>query len=471
MLAQNNSMDRKPAVAGRFYKGSKITLEMELKLLLESSENKPLDDVYGLIVPHAGYVFSGDIAATAYTKIPRDKKYKTIFILASSHVMKFNGASVYSVGDYITPLGKVPIDKEIISDLIDSNLFVRFNANVHRTEHSIEVQLPFLQYWLKNDFKIVPIVIGSANPSLCKGLAESLKKYYTKDNLFIVSTDFSHYPSYEDAVKIDKITADAIVSGDTGKLIKTLGDNMNLNIPNLSTSLCGAAAVLTFMHLVDTDDKYHLIKYANSGDSRIYGDTNSVVGYYSIVVNRNLKPFALSAEDTKSLLLIARNAIKTYAENGQVLKIDVDKQSESLLKEFGAFVSLYKDDKLRGCIGNFGASLPLCKQIRDMAISASFKDSRFDPVLLNELKDLHIEISVLSPMKKIKSIEEIVLGKHGIYIKKGNASGTFLPQVVDKTKWTVEGFFGHCARDKAKIGWSGWRDAELFSYEAFVFKE
>jgi AmmeMemoRadiSam system protein A len=137
----------------------------------------------------------------------------------------------------------------------------------------------------------------------------------------------------------------------------------------------------------------------------------------------------------------------------------------------GAFVTLKENGELRGCIGRFTADIPLYQVIEEMAISSSTQDNRFLPVTAKEIDKLEIEISVLSPMKKISSIDEIVMGKHGIYIKKGWYSGTFLPQVATETGWSREEFLGHCARDKAGIGWDGWKDAEIYTYEACVFSE
>ena len=143
----------------------------------------------------------------------------------------------------------------------------------------------------------------------------------------------------------------------------------------------------------------------------------------------------------------------------------------ALTTHCGAFVTLYKHSSLRGCIGSFETTAPLYSVVRDMAVASATQDFRFTPVHSSEVRDLRIEISVLTPKRRIASIDEFHLGKHGIYIKKGNRSGTFLPQVAKETGWTKEEFFGHCARDKAGIGWDDWREAELYVYEALVFGE
>jgi AmmeMemoRadiSam system protein A len=216
------------------------------------------------------------------------------------------------------------------------------------------------------------------------------------------------------------------------------------------------------------------IQYKNSGDTE-YGDKNRVVGYNAITIALKEKKahteFKLDDKDKKELLSIARNTIIEYVKNGKTPEINEKKLSPTLKTNCGAFVTLKKHGDLRGCIGRFDANEPLYKVVQEMAIASSTQDYRFKPVETGEIQELEIEISVLTPMRRINSIDEIELGKHGIYIRKGFSSGTFLPQVATETGWTKEGFLGHCAQDKAGIGWDGWKDAELYVYEALVFGE
>jgi len=181
--------------------------------------------------------------------------------------------------------------------------------------------------------------------------------------------------------------------------------------------------------------------------------------------------FDLTEADKKKLLDLARKTIEHYLETNKLLDINLSDYSENLKQHCGAFVSLHKHNQLRGCIGRFMADEPLLKVVQEMAIAAATQDYRFPKVKSSELKDIEIEISVLSPLKKIEDISEIVLGKHGIYIKKGFSSGTFLPQVATETGWSLEEFLGHCSRDKAGIGWDGWKNAEIYIYTAEVFSE
>lgn len=183
------------------------------------------------------------------------------------------------------------------------------------------------------------------------------------------------------------------------------------------------------------------------------------------------KQFSLSEKDKKDLLSIARETVKQYIGARKVPDIDAATLSENLKTNCGAFVTLRKKHALRGCIGRFEPNEPLYKVVQQMAVASSTEDNRFSPVEPKEVDNLDIEISVLTPMRKISSVDEIELGRHGIYIKKGIRGGTFLPQVAQETGWTKEQFLGHCAQDKAGIGWNGWKDADIYIYEALVFSE
>jgi AmmeMemoRadiSam system protein B/AmmeMemoRadiSam system protein A len=476
--SESGLVDRKPAVAGQFYSSDPNMLRSDLSKLFAKALPKQTGVVLALIAPHAGYVFSGQVAATSFNQLDPDKKYDNIFILASSHRMSFEGASIYNKGDYVTPLGKVKVNINLANQLLKDYPVFNSKAEPHISEHSLEVQLPFLQYKLKNDFRIIPIILGTQSPSTSKKIAEALKPFLNDKNLFVISSDFSHYPSYEDACLVDKTTATAITMNSPGILLKTLEDNDGKGIDNLATSLCGWTSVLSLLYMTEgrKDLTYKAIEYQNSGDSKIYDDSDRVVGYYSIIVEKNGalqddKDFSLEKKEKEKLLEIARRTMEEYVSNGIIPVVDEKTLSPALQLPSGAFVTLKKDGNLRGCIGRFEAVEPLYKVVQQMAIAASTQDSRFPEVTPAEFDEIDIEISVLTPMRKINSIDEFQLGKHGIYMKKGYSSGTFLPQVAQETGWTKEEFLGHCARDKARIGWDGWKDAELYVYEAYIFGE
>ncbi|MFP4525749.1 MAG: AmmeMemoRadiSam system protein A [Bacteroidales bacterium] len=183
--------------------------------------------------------------------------------------------------------------------------------------------------------------------------------------------------------------------------------------------------------------------------------------------------FQLKPEEKKELLKIARETLESYIREGKKPEIEESRLTEILKEKTGAFVTLSKKGNLRGCIGHFEANKPLYQIVQEMAVAASTQDIRFSPVEEDELDEIEIEISVLTPMEKVSSADEIELGKHGVYIKNGPNAGTFLPQVAESTGWSKEEFLGHLARDKAGLSWEAWKDkdTELYTYEAIVFEE
>jgi hypothetical protein len=313
----------------------------------------------------------------------------------------------------------------------------------------------------------VPIIISTNDYNKLKRMAEVLKPYFTDENLFVISSDFSHYPSYEDAYEVDAKTGKAIETGDVEEFIATINANADSGKRNLATSACGEFAIVTLMLMMDGQYNAKHLMYQNSGDIDNH-DHSRVVGYHSFAILRQEKSeFLLSADDKQQLKQIALQSIKDHLAGKPIAK-QITPLSV-LNSKCGAFVSLHKHGRLRGCIGHFGEDYPLHEIVARMARAAAFEDPRFMPVTSDELADIDIEISVLTPMRRIQSIDEFQLHRHGIYIKKGYRSGTFLPQVADEVNWTKEEFLGHCAQDKAGIGWDGWRDAELYVYEAIVF--
>jgi AmmeMemoRadiSam system protein B/AmmeMemoRadiSam system protein A len=469
-------VNRAPAVAGSFYPASRATLQANLQELFSRAAPMQFSgQVQSLIVPHAGYPYSGVVAASAYKSIPKDAKYRNIFIIASSHREQFNGSSVYNAGNYITPLGEVTVNRELGSTLIDRNKDISFFSRAHDREHSIEVQLPFLQYYFEDLPPIVPIVMGRSSVATARDLAAALHPYFNPENLFIISSDFSHYPSYEDATRVDRLTAEAIGTKDPQKFYNTLRKINNEPVNNLVTSTCGWSSILTMLYLADSREEMEItpILYRNSGDSR-EGDRERVVGYWAIA--GHLAPsmpqaFLLGPEDKKILLELSRKTLKSYIESGEIHEPVIQSLPPALKQPAGAFVSLYAGDRLRGCIGDFNSDDPLYFVVQEMTLAAATRDPRFAPVEAPELPYIRIEVSVLTPLQKISSIDEFQLGKHGIYMTRDGKSGTYLPQVAESTGWSTEEFLGHCAREKAGLGWEGWKDADLYTYEAIVFRE
>ena len=474
---------RKAAVAGTFYPSSAKEVRSMLTDWLDPADSQA-PAPQALIVPHAGYDFSGEVAASAYNCIPRGHTYKRIFLIGPSHRVGFAGASVDTLYAYAeTPLGKIPIDGALGKGLIKKGEGVlTFRTDAHDKEHCLEVQLPFLQMLFKDVPPIVPIIIGTDRLPVLEAIAETLEPYFNEDNLFIISSDFSHYPSYDDAEASDLYLADAITTGGLNAFRKALSDIRKMDYVGQDTAACGACAIAVLLSMMDAQGRNNFtaehLMYRNSGDSP-YGDKDRVVGYNAIAFTRtgesavkdqeNDHLFHFTDEEKAHMLATARASI--YSALG--LDYDEDDSPVGILKEegYGVFVTLHLNGRLRGCIGRFTSSDSLHETIQEMAQSAAFSDPRFPALSKKEAPLVDIEISVLSPLKKIASIDEFKLGRDGIYMIKGSRHGTFLPQVAEETGWNTEEFLGYCARDKAGIGYYGWKDADLYTYQTEIVKE
>jgi AmmeMemoRadiSam system protein B len=306
--------NRKAYAAGKFYENDLPPLLSELYELFSKTHQLNKGEVLAVISPHAGYAYSGEIAAWGFRQIDANKKFDNIFILASSHTMAIPGASVYSAGNYETPLGEVKVNTHLADSLIKSNPYLIFLPEAHAQEHSIENQLPFLQYYLEQDFQIVPILIGTDDKKALKSIANTLKPFLNKDNLFVISSDFSHYPAYRDAQKADSLTASGILANHITTFEQAIRKNANRHYPGLVTSACGRTALLTLLNISENmeDVEFIPIKYANSGDVQ-FGDKNRVVGYFSIVLAQKAASpdnDFLSKKDKEDLLNIARLTIE-----------------------------------------------------------------------------------------------------------------------------------------------------------------
>lgn len=478
MLPPDTSLiDRPACYAGQFYPKDAPEVRSTISSFYKKlSVNKDSGITRAIIVPHAGYVFSGEVAAAGFNQLDPNKEYKRVFILGCSHRSSFKGASVYSSGHFITPLGTANVDLKLASDLARQNPALAFNPTYHNQEHSIEVQIPFIQDRLKKPFLIVPILFGTQDPEICRSIASTLLPYFTEENLFIVSTDFSHYPGYNDAVKIDEKLAGAITTNSSDRFIEAERSCLKNDVPGLLTGCCSWPVVLTLLYMTENNPglTYNRILYKNSGDSE-WGDKHRVVGYHAISVNqKNVdEDLSLIEADKYVLLHWARTCIDGHLRTGRTGAFPEVQLTDGIRKKAGAFVTLRKNGELRGCIGHFEPDYSLYDIIRKMAIAAATEDSRFQPLTLSELDSVDIEISVLTPLKRITSVNEIRLGTDGIYIKKGGHSGTFLPQVAEEMNWSLEEFLGYCSRNKAGIGWDGWKDneTELYIYQAIIFQE
>ncbi len=475
LYAQENI--KKPNVAGQFYPTDPQNLSQEIDKFFVSAVGQPLDKkIKILIVPHAGYVYSGRVAAEGYKAASRNR-YSTIVVIGPSHFEDFEGFSVWPQGSFETPLGSLPIDEAFAQQLMAQAKAIKYFPKAFEREHSLEVQLPFLQKTFQN-FKIVPIVTGHPNYEDCKKMSLALFNVIKDrdDVLIVVSTDMSHYFSEETALKKDRATLSAITRNEPQQLWQ------QCVLRNME--LCGfPGAVIALLYAqAQGIDHIQLLKYANSGD--VTGDKSTVVGYSAIAAYKesedamkeemsgNPGPVEeLTLPQKKRLLEIARQTITEYLTTGKILSFP--EADPRLLAVEGAFVTLHRAGELRGCIGNIIGRGPLYQTVHDMSIAAATQDPRFNPVNKNELSHIEIEVSVLSVPRVTTNVNEITMGTHGVIVSQGQHSGVFLPQVATETGWGREEFLSNLCAHKAGLPADAWKNPEtkIEIFTAQVFSE
>ncbi len=482
----NEAPIREPAVAGKFYPSDPAKLKNALQYFFEDAvkqqqQMKPL----GIIVPHAGYIYSGRIAADAFNQA-RNFDYDVVVILGTNHTTAgFDKVSVYPKGAFKTPLGDAAIDDGITGLLLKEDADFVTDVRPHETEHSVEVQVPFVQY-LFPGARIVPIVVGSSDPDFCARLGKALAKILKdKKALLVASSDLSHYPGYEDAVSTDRTTLDIIATMNTKDISEKLDAQLHSGIKSLVTCACGEAPILALITAVKElgGNFASVISYANSG-STLVGTDDRVVGYGAVAfyntgantpaITKNKMDVPmnttseLSVQDKQALLKLARRSIEQYLKS-ETLPLP-DEVSPAMKERRGAFVTLRKNRELRGCIGNMSSELQLFSVVGRMALSAAFNDSRFQPLELSELPHTEIEISVLTPPAKVNSADDIVLGRDGVILKNKGKQAVYLPQVATETGWDKETFLTQLCF-KAGLKANDWKTAELYTFRAEVFSE
>ena len=484
-LAQESgaAIQRKAAFAGTFYPAQKTTLESRLKELFRDARQTlesgnltyPDANVQTIIVPHAGYDYSGTVAAAGYLKIPKSASYKNIFIITTTHRQQFDGISVCQAASYSTPLGKVQVNRQIAATLIKDNSSILYRPESHEREQGVEVQLPFIQFHFKHVPAVIPIVMGSSSLESARDLATALLPWFSPENLFIISADFSRYPSYADAKRIDKTTADAVVSGDPERFYTTLRELSKQEGNSLSTPSGDWSSLMTLLYMSYSGGKLNFkqLAYQNSGDSPL-GDRKRVVGYWAISGHQKAedeRPGELTEVEKNLLLSISRSTLESYIRNENIPELPTNKLTAALKQPASVLVSLYMGDKLRGRIEYLTPAIPLSAMVQEMTIASATLDQRFAPVEATELGYITIEISLLSPLQKISSPDEIDPRKHGIYLLKDEHSGLYLPGKALEEKWSSEELLGHCSKEKAGLAWEAWKDADLYIFEAIRFSE
>jgi AmmeMemoRadiSam system protein A len=466
---------REPAVSGLFYPAQASALSKTIDDMLESTEPRFLPRLRALVCPHAGYEYSGRTAACAY-KTLAGREIRTVLILAPSHYADFAGASVSDTDAYRTPLGLVPVSEKAKALASVAPFVLEPRCLVERPgwwmqapkkapepgqdtpdtwEHSAEVQVPFLQRVLK-DFKIIPVVFGQVDPEeAAKGLAGVIDA----TTLIVASSDLSHYHPYDQAKALDT------------RCVKAICD---LDIDTMRTQeACGKLPILTLMRVARLKGwKTQLLDYRNSGD--VTGEKERVVGYASIAFYEPA-PETFVPPERKLLLELARKTLVSVTTNGSAPVVKPEDLPPKLTAARGCFVTLTERGVLRGCIGNIIAQGPLWDAVIDNARSAALRDPRFPPVSAEEVPEIKIEISVLTPPQPLTfASPEDLLAKltpyeDGVVLKIGTRGATFLPQVwaqlPDKTD-----FLSHLSV-KAGCAPADWRGKEttvsVYHVEAF----
>jgi MEMO1 family protein len=451
---------RKPVVAGAFYDGDKAALAGRIDSYLSAVKDLPaLGDVRALICPHAGYVYSGPTAAYGY-KLVQGKPYETVVIIGTSHQYALDGASIYLKGGFETPLGIAAVDEDLASVIAKASGF-SYVPEAHVKEHSVEVQVPFIQRALP-DAKIVPVVLGYPTRRNVYALAEGLAKACGEKKVLIVaSTDLSHYLPKAEANSIDSKTIALVKNASADTLITKCGRGENI--------MCGGGGVAAALIALKKSGQpqVEVLRYTDSSEAT--GDESGVVGYMAaaVTVGKPAAEFSLSAEEKKELLRLARQAVDTYVAEKRVIAYET--KNPNLLAERGAFVTLKKGGDLRGCIGFIEPVASLWETVIQTAIYAATEDTRFNPVTAEELSDLEYEISVLTPLKKIDDPKTVQVGKHGLIIAMGRNRGVLLPQVPVENNWDRETFLAQACL-KAGLPPDAWRKgAEISVFEAIVF--
>jgi AmmeMemoRadiSam system protein B/AmmeMemoRadiSam system protein A len=462
---------------GRWFPSEREELKKTVAGYLKAAPAIPLPGrIVALIAPHAGFVYSGPVAASAYRQLA-GREVDTVILVGPAHRHPLDGMSVVPKGSYGTPLGTVPVDEEIARGLLGCDERIRHVPEAHRLEHSLQNQVPFLQCVLKK-FRIVPVLIRARDPDDYVILSEALS-WVAEDSkkkiLLVSSTDLSHFPSYEDAKKVDRDLLEAFETMDARYILRRDREILKRKVPDLACSACGldgAIAVLLAAKELG-GNRLRVLDYRNSYDTARH-DRSRVVGYGACVVTAE-KSEGLSLEAKQELLDIARRTLEAVLAGKPIP--DFEAENPELKKHGGAFVTLKKKGKLRGCIGRYpeeGGTVPLSRIVAEMAQSSAQRDPRFPAVTAEELDDLSIEISVLSLPRKVKSADEIILGRHGVIIKKGFRQGTYLPQVATDTGWSKEQFLGSLCAHKAGLPEDAWKtdpEVEIWIYDAEVFHE
>lgn len=476
---------RPPAVAGAFYPADSAELAQMVNSHLGSVGVEPAIDgqILAILVPHAGLVYSGQTAAYAF-KLLKGLDIRNAVLCGPSHQYGFRGVSVYGPSiTWKTPLGTVACNDTLCDLILKNDKAAGVIPEAHEKEHCLEVELPYLQTTLSN-FEIVPVIMGYQDKGTADGLQKALEALPADGHtVMVASSDWQHYRPATVGYPMDSLGMDCVAHLDPDRLAKYLGTGQ--------VEMCGgwpAVAVLKAAKAKGAD-KVKILRYSDSGD--LSGDKEKVVGYVAAVVYKSTgskqklgvksdatggkiesgapSGYQLTAEERTQLLKIARQSIDVYLTTGKTPEFEI---SEKLRAPGAAFVTLTRKGELRGCIGYTSAVRPLYKTVSECAIQAAIDDPRFPAVTSEELPGLDLEISVLTPLEKVNSLDEITVGRDGLMISLGRNRGLLLPQVATEYKWNRTEFLENTCL-KAGLPSDAYKrpDAFLQRFQALVFGE
>jgi hypothetical protein len=472
---------RPAAVAGAFYPADPQELSRMIDEMLSKAAPAAVDgNIMAAVAPHAGYPYSGPVAAYTYAAL-KSHKYSRVVVIAPSHYVGFNFTAVYDGDAYATPLGQVPVDKEFAGRLVKMSTTIKLSGKGHQStpeapEHALEVQLPWLQR-IYGNFTLVPIVMGDQSYEASRALGVALAKLLQDDHetLVLASSDLSHFHTYHEAESIDHKTLHALEAWDYFSMSRNF-QWRGSGQPGIWEA-CGGAPIVAAMIYAERRgaNQAQVLKYANSGDTT--GDHSRVVGYsadlfvQSAGSGESAPAFSLTSEEKSELLALARNAVEHAVRNNDPYT-PAPSASETLNREYGAFVTLTEGGALRGCIGYTSPVKPLYMTVRDTATLAATRDPRFSRVTADELPRLDYEISVLSPLRRVTDVHRIQVGRDGLLMKNGDREGLLLPQVPTEQNWDRQTFLEQTCR-KAGLDSNCWQDedTDIFSFTAVVFHE
>ncbi|MHC4186894.1 MAG: AmmeMemoRadiSam system protein B [Planctomycetota bacterium] len=482
-------LESKLAAMG-WYEANADALRTQLSAFLEKAETEPKDNVIAVILPHAGYQYSGQTAAYG-TKAIKDK-YKRVIVIGPSHRVPMEEVcSVSDVDYYQTPLGKVPVDTKFTKKLLEYPVFTNI-PYAHEGEHSVQIEVPLLQY-VQEDFELVPIVAGQCSIKTIEKVGQILKSMVDEETLVVASSDFVHYGSRFAYIPVKENVPEGIKKIDMGAYDyiakKDCKGFIDYKVETGAT-ICGAVPIAVLISMMPEKAQAHLAHYTTSGE--LMSDYSNSVSYLSVIftgtwkkgeqveINNQQQP--LTEQDKKALLALARKTIEYALEYQQVpqaedLEVEI---SDSMRQVRGAFVTLHKRPEeaagpqrslLRGCIGDIFPQKPLYRSVIDNAINAAFRDRRFQPVSQSEMEYITIEISALTVPTPVDSYEAIQIGTDGVVLKKNERSAVFLPQVATEQGWNLETMLSQLSL-KAGLSADGWKEGAGFQvFQAEVFGE